>query len=209
MMKNAAIVWGVVALFSWDSAFAQQPAPKTQESHRYRTIFTVIGGAGGFAVGVFAGIVAFDDAVNSERKASMTAAASAVGGAVGGYFLGRALDKRKKKTTVTKIQYGGERNPWSAVPVNQAPESLEKARKILRMHTSPGAPSQPNPCALYRGVTQLRVTLAGPENREKVQFLDLKDSAMEVFWPVPTNIGHSFSGMSPGEVCRKEHSTDR
>jgi hypothetical protein len=100
-MKIRWIVCSVVPLFPCSWAFGQQPAPRSPESHKYRTIFTLAGGGGGFAVGVFAGLAAFDDAINSDRKVWTTAILSAAGGAVGGYFLGRALDKRHKKTNVT------------------------------------------------------------------------------------------------------------
>jgi hypothetical protein len=100
-VKNRLIASGVLALFACGWSFGQQPAPQSGESHKYRTIFTLAGGGGGFAVGLVVGLSAFDDAVNSDRKVWTTAALSAVGGAVGGYFLGRALDKRQKKPKVT------------------------------------------------------------------------------------------------------------
>ena len=101
-MKKCLAVITAVALFTSTSTFAQQPAPKKEESHKYRTILTLAGGGGAFALGVFVGLNAFDDAVNSDRKLWTTAALSAAVGAVGGYFLGRALDKRGKKTDVTR-----------------------------------------------------------------------------------------------------------
>jgi hypothetical protein len=85
-------------------AFAQQPAMKAGESHKYRTIMTVAGGAGGFTLGVFAGIAMFEDSINSDRKAWTTAIVSAGAGAVGGYFIGRALDRRNNK----KAGLGGD-----------------------------------------------------------------------------------------------------
>ena len=101
-MKNRLTIIASLVLLTSTSTLAQQPAPKRQESHKYRTILTLAGGGGAFALGVFVGLNAFDDAVNSDRKLWTTAALSAAGGAVGGYFLGRALDKRRKKTDVTR-----------------------------------------------------------------------------------------------------------
>ena len=101
-MKNRLAIITALVLLTSTSTLAQQSAPKREESHKYRTILTVAGGAGAFALGVFVGLNAFDDAVNSDRKLWTTAALSAAGGAVGGYFLGRALDKRRKKTDVTR-----------------------------------------------------------------------------------------------------------
>jgi len=101
-MKNRLAIIASLVLLTSTSTSAQQPAPKREESHKYRTILTLAGGGGAFALGVFVGLNAFDDAVNSDRKLWTTAALSAAGGAVGGYFLGRALDKRRKKTDVTR-----------------------------------------------------------------------------------------------------------
>jgi len=100
-MKIRLIVGSVLALLACGWAFGQQTATQGGESHKYRTLFTLVGGGGGFTVGLVAGLAAFDDATHSDRKVWTTAALSAVGGAVGGYFLGRALDKRQKKSKVT------------------------------------------------------------------------------------------------------------
>ncbi|HEU0005525.1 MAG TPA: hypothetical protein VFS12_05980 [Terriglobia bacterium] len=83
------------------SALGQQSSPPRGESHKYRTILTLAGGGGGFAVGLFAGLAAFDDATNSDRKVWTTAILAGVGGAIGGYFLGRAVDRRSKTSNVT------------------------------------------------------------------------------------------------------------
>ena len=99
-IKHGLAIITALVLFTGNSTFAQS-APKKEESHKYRTILTLAGGGGAFALGVFVGLNAFDDAVNSDRKLWTTALISAAGGAAGGYFLGRALDKRKKKTDVT------------------------------------------------------------------------------------------------------------
>jgi hypothetical protein len=73
---------------------------------------------GGFALGVFAGIGAFDDSINASKKITTTALIAAAGGAIGGYFLGRALDKRDTKTKVTwapdELDRGLMRARWSA-----------------------------------------------------------------------------------------------
>ena len=101
-MKNRLAIITALVLLTSTSTLAQQPAPKREESHKYRTILTLAGGGGAFALGVFVALNAFDDAVNSDRKLWTTAALSAAGGAVGGYFLGRTLDKRRNKTDVTR-----------------------------------------------------------------------------------------------------------
>ena len=88
---------GILMLFISSEAFAQQPAGSIAKSSRYRKMFTIAGGGGGFAAGMFAGLAHFDDAVNSTDKVTTTAVVGAAGGAIGGYFLGRILDKRRDR----------------------------------------------------------------------------------------------------------------
>ncbi len=110
-------------VFAAEASFAQQTAPQGAESHKYRTILAIAGSGGGFALGVFGGIAAFDDATYASRKVWTTALVSAAGGAVGGYFLGRFLDKRKKDQDVAMaLPWTPDvwnrnliRNPWSDV----------------------------------------------------------------------------------------------
>ena len=83
-------------------AIAQQPGGNIEKSSKYRKIFTIAGGGGGFAVGMFAGLAKFDDAVNSEDKVTKSALVGGVGGAVGGYFLGRVLDKRRDRANQSR-----------------------------------------------------------------------------------------------------------
>ena len=101
-MKNRLAIITALVLLTSTSTLAQQSAPKREESHKYRTILTLAGGGGAFALGVFVGLNAFDDAVNSDRKLWTTAALSAAGGAVGGYFLGRAFEERRPTSRVRR-----------------------------------------------------------------------------------------------------------
>jgi hypothetical protein len=152
------IVWTMLPFFVCGGAFAQQQAPKSGESHKYRTILTPVGGGGGFALGLVVGLAAFDDATNSDRKVWTTAVISGVAGAVGGYFLGRALDKRAKKTTVTwtpdQIDRNLLRSHWSALLATESPHSFQatklknSANRFLTRHRvgidQPNQPLVPN-----------------------------------------------------------------
>jgi peptidoglycan/LPS O-acetylase OafA/YrhL len=103
-MKYAKWLVLVILVFSTASAaFAQQPPARPAPSHKYRTIFTPAGAAGGFAAGLFIGLAKFDDAVNSERKVTTAALIGAAGGGAGGYFLGRALDKHRDRSRGPRV----------------------------------------------------------------------------------------------------------
>jgi hypothetical protein len=97
------IVVTALLLLTASESFAQQPAALPSPSHKYRTILTPAGAAGGFAAGLFIGLSKFDDAVNSERKATTTALIGAAGGGVGGYFLARALDKHRDRSRAQRV----------------------------------------------------------------------------------------------------------
>jgi hypothetical protein len=96
------VLLGILMLLISSKAFAQQPAGNFEKSSKYRKIFTISGGGGGFAVGMFVGLAKFDDAVNSTNKVTTTAVVGGVGGAVGGYFLGRVLDKRRDQANLAR-----------------------------------------------------------------------------------------------------------
>ncbi len=110
-------------------ALGQQPTQEKGESTKYRKIGTFAGLGGGFALGVFVGFAAFDDATNAERKITITALASAAAGALGGYFLGRAIDKRKSPVT------------WMWMP-NELDRSLMRARSLAYGWQTALLPSQ-------------------------------------------------------------------
>jgi hypothetical protein len=109
--RNCLINVCVLIVLGCGSTFGQQaPAQKQTESTKYRTIFTIAGGGGGFAVGLLAGLAAYDDAINSDRKVWTASLIGAAVGAVGGYFLGRALDKRDHNSKVTWMPNKFEQN---------------------------------------------------------------------------------------------------
>jgi hypothetical protein len=66
------------------SAEQRPPASKTR-----RAVWTVVGAAAGFTVGLCAGLRAFDDAIDSDRKIWTLSMASAAGGAAAAWYLAR------------------------------------------------------------------------------------------------------------------------
>jgi hypothetical protein len=136
-MRSRVIAFTVLAMFVCHAAFAQQPAGNTGESHKYRTMFTFIGLGGGVAAGLFGGLAAFDDAPHAESKITLTMILSGAGGAVGGYFIGRALDKPSKTTTVTWLPAGRTYPPV---------ESLGILPSVFKTTSRVAAKPQPTSC---------------------------------------------------------------
>lgn len=84
----------VVALHSVSVAQAQSRGP----------MLWIISGAGaGFGIGLWAGLSAFDDAVNSGRKVWTSAIVGAGVGAVAGYLIGRARTDRNRPSTAARV----------------------------------------------------------------------------------------------------------
>ena len=137
------------------SAFGQQSSPQSGESHKYRTTLALAGGGGGFAVGLFAGLAAFDDATNSDRKVWTTAILAGVGGALGGYIAGRTLDKRSKATNVTWKSDGFEQTllrgrwptPWIDEILKPGKGSDLQILPASRLATKSGSFNQPSTSA--------------------------------------------------------------
>ena len=70
-----------------------------QAQGRGRVLWTVSGAGAGFGVGLWAGLSAFVDAVNSDRKVWTSAIVGAGVGAVAGYLIGRSLGDHSHPST--------------------------------------------------------------------------------------------------------------
>jgi hypothetical protein len=90
----------IVVLSSTSAAQAQSSGG---DRSRTRALWTVSGAGAGFGVGLWAGLTAFDDAVNSDRKVWTSAVVGASIGAVGGYLIGRARDSRDRAPSATSV----------------------------------------------------------------------------------------------------------
>lgn len=72
-----------------------------QAEGRGRVLWIVSGAGAGFGVGLWAGLSAFDDAVNSDRKVWTSAIVGAGVGAVAGYLIGRSRSDHSRPSTTT------------------------------------------------------------------------------------------------------------
>ena len=66
-----------------------------KHSHKWATIMSVVGVGGGLLLGEAVGLGAYDDAINSDQKATAAATAGAVTGGVLGFFLGMHMDNNR------------------------------------------------------------------------------------------------------------------
>jgi hypothetical protein len=111
-MYRTTVVALLLALGSPEVAHAQ---------HRTEVIWTISGGSVGFGVGLWAGLTAFDDAVDSDRKVWTTAIVGAGVGAVAGYLIGRARTARSRAVRSTNEmdrvrRAAAERRLFEALP---------------------------------------------------------------------------------------------
>src|SRR5262245_12839564 len=84
MSKGLAVLF----ILSLTPAIAQaQPASASRSSHR--VAWTMVGAGAGFGLGLYVGLNAFDDAVNSDRKLWTTALVSAAAGGTIAWLLAR------------------------------------------------------------------------------------------------------------------------
>ena len=88
--------WMVISLI-----VARGSVSVAQAEGRGRVLWTVSGAGAGFGVGLWAGLSAFDDAVNSDRKVWTSAIVGAGVGAIAGYFIGRSRSDRNRPSTTT------------------------------------------------------------------------------------------------------------
>ena len=89
-----------------------------------RAAWTAVGAGGGFGIGVWAGLTAFDDAINSDRKVWTSAIVGAGAGAVAGYLIGRARDDRSRPSPSIRRPVAVEPRPLDARTIAQLASSV-------------------------------------------------------------------------------------
>jgi hypothetical protein len=119
-------------------AHAQTRSPQTSRA----TVTWTIGGAGaGFGVGLWAGLTAFDDSINSERKVWTTAVVCAAAGAVGGYLIGRARARNSGSSALPSkggLPIGDYRSSFGRDPFLPPVRSIREPRTLSSTATGLG-----------------------------------------------------------------------
>ena len=93
-------------MFRWMTVgliIALNSASVAQAQSRGPMLWTISGAGAGFGIGLWAGLSAFDDAVNSDRKVWTSAIVGAGVGAVAGYLIGRARTDRNRPSTAARV----------------------------------------------------------------------------------------------------------
>lgn len=113
-----------------------------QAQNRGQVLWTVSGAGAGFGVGLWAGLSAFDDAVNSDRKVWTSAIVGAGIGAVAGYLIGRSRSNHSQPSTTTTVMKTSRQ-------MAEERQSLEYLAKSFRFDG--GRDSSPSLLSLHRG----------------------------------------------------------
>lgn len=99
-----------------------------------RGLFITLGAGGGFGIGLWAGLTAFDDAIHADRKVWTTAVAGAGAGAATGYLLYRATHRADASAPDPSA---ARRTNGPATPLSLA--AMEALARTVRF-TSPPVP---------------------------------------------------------------------
>ena len=109
------------------------PASSSGSSTGKRVMWTVIGAAAGFGAGVYLGLNAFDDAIDSDRKVWTTAIAGAAAGGLAGGLLSRNVGRGaraavKPEQRLPEISWESALRRTAAIEPPASPVSLSKRR---------------------------------------------------------------------------------
>lgn len=118
------------------------PAPATRttnSSSSKRVVWTFVGIGAGFTAGLFIGLHAFDDAINSDRKVWTSAIVGAAAGGVAAGLLSRNVG-RAPHVKSPGIAPKGEAPlaPWTSVAVPESAGGESLRRRVREVN---GAPS--------------------------------------------------------------------
>ena len=99
--RNSTLAAALIALVIASSAYAEDGVAASRSQARSLTpIWTIAGAGAGFGLGVWVGLTAFDDSINSDRKVWTTAILSAAAGGILGYL----VDRHRGRTGASPAQ---------------------------------------------------------------------------------------------------------
>ena len=126
-MFRKAFCFGLIALLLChtpllaDAGERSSASPARASSRTKRVVWTLVGIGAGFGAGVFLGLHAFDDAINSDRKVWTTAIVGAAAGGLAAGLLSRNVGRAPglKTTGASRPATDLRRAPWTSVPVHR------------------------------------------------------------------------------------------
>jgi hypothetical protein len=104
-----------------------------QAQSRGEVLWTVSGAGAGFGVGLWTGLSAFDDAVNSDRKVWTSAIVGAGAGAVAGYLIGRARSDRSHPSTAARASNRERQETLDRRLLDQLAKSIRLDRTLITL----------------------------------------------------------------------------
>ena len=84
-------ITAILLLLLWSGASVAHAQPQTSRHVGATVTWTAIGAGAGFGIGLWAGLTAFDDAINSDRKVWTSALVGAAIGSLSGYLISKAV----------------------------------------------------------------------------------------------------------------------
>lgn len=95
-----------------------------------RALWTAVGIGAGFAAGMFIGLNAFDDAVNSDRKVWTSALVGAAAGGLAGNLIGKATARTTPVRVDSVLNRREVSASWTAVGTGPDDELRRRVRKL-------------------------------------------------------------------------------
>ena len=131
----------VSAPVSADTA-GRPPATRTRaSSSSKRVMWTLVGIGAGFGAGLFIGLNAFDDSINSDRKVWTSALVGAAAGGLAGGLLSRSVGRAPqiKTTDSSRPTWGLRVAPWTSGRPSPSVDDNLLRRRVREINVGAGA----------------------------------------------------------------------
>jgi hypothetical protein len=125
---------------SADAAGRSPAAPPKASSSSKRVIWTLVGIGAGFGAGLFIGLNAFDDAVNSDQKVWTSALVGAAAGGLAGGLLSRNVGRTPQVKAMRSVVPQAELRlaPWSSARPSISSDDDMLRRRVREMNIGAG-----------------------------------------------------------------------